>query len=24
VSERGLAVDADGVMHFDDGAVGWG
>ncbi|SFS53285.1 DUF952 domain-containing protein [Brevundimonas viscosa] len=23
VSERGLAVDADGVMHFDDGTVGW-
>lgn len=23
-SERGLAVDPDGVMHFDDGAVGWG
>ena len=24
VSERRLAVDADGVMRFDDGAVGWG
>ncbi len=24
VSERGLAVDADGVMRFDDGSVGWG
>lgn len=23
-SERRLAVDTDGVMHFDDGAVGWG
>jgi len=22
--ERGLSVDADGVMRFDDGAVGWG
>lgn len=21
--ERPLRVDADGVMHFDDGAVGW-
>ena len=21
--ERGLAVDDHGVMHFDDGAVGW-
>lgn len=21
--ERGLSVDADGVMRFDDGAVGW-
>ena len=21
--QRGLAVDADGVMRFDDGAVGW-
>lgn len=24
VSERGLAVGADGVMQFEDGAVGWG
>lgn len=23
VSERGLAVDADGVMRFEDGAAGW-
>ncbi|WP_374515769.1 DUF952 domain-containing protein [Brevundimonas sp.] len=23
VSERGLAVDADGVMRFDDGSVEW-
>ena len=22
--ERGLSVDADGVMRFDDGAIGWG
>ena len=22
-AERGLSVDADGVMIFDDGAVGW-
>lgn len=22
-SERALAVDADGVMQFEDGAVGW-
>jgi uncharacterized protein (DUF952 family) len=22
--ERGLAVDAEGVMHFDDGTIGWG
>ena len=21
--QRGLSVDADGVMRFDDGAVGW-
>jgi uncharacterized protein (DUF952 family) len=21
--ERALSVDADGVMHFEDGAVGW-
>lgn len=21
--ERGLSVDADGVMRFDDGAIGW-
>lgn len=21
--QRGLSVDADGVMQFDDGAVGW-
>lgn len=21
--ERSLSVDADGVMHFDDGAIGW-
>ncbi|GAA0649683.1 DUF952 domain-containing protein [Brevundimonas lenta] len=24
VEERGLSVDADGVMRFEDGAVGWG
>lgn len=23
VAERGLSVDGDGVMRFDDGAVGW-
>ena len=22
--ERGLSVDADGVLRFDDGAIGWG
>ena len=22
--ERGLSVDAGGVMRFDDGAIGWG
>lgn len=22
-TERGLAVDAEGLMHFTDGAVGW-
>ena len=22
-SQRGLSVDAEGVMRFDDGAVGW-
>jgi uncharacterized protein (DUF952 family) len=22
-AERGLSVDGEGVMHFDDGAVGW-
>jgi uncharacterized protein (DUF952 family) len=22
-TQRGLSVDADGVMRFDDGAVGW-
>ena len=22
--ERGLSVDADGVMRFEDGAIGWG
>lgn len=22
--ERALSVDADGVMRFDDGAIGWG
>jgi uncharacterized protein (DUF952 family) len=22
--ERGLSVDAEGLMRFDDGAIGWG